>query len=77
MLPVRNLEGSVKLQFVRTTSPTQNTCPTLFRTDRGTVVVQGYVVTDAEALSQMDIPEGETCVKVPIELLAEVFADAR
>ena len=70
----------MKLQFVRSTSPTNNTCPTLFTTDRGTVIVQGYVVTDAEALAQMDIPEGETCVEVPVALLEElreVFANAR
>ncbi|WP_371783899.1 hypothetical protein [Streptosporangium subroseum] len=70
----------MKLQFVRSTSPTNNTCPTLFTTDRETVIVQGYVVTDPEALSQMDIPEGETCVEVPLALLEElreVFANAR
>ncbi|GAA0916415.1 hypothetical protein [Nonomuraea longicatena] len=69
----------MKLQFVRSTSPTNNTCPTLFTTDRGTVIVQGYVVVDPEALSQMDIPEGETCVEVPMALLEEMrgaFADA-
>lgn len=83
-------------------------CPTLFATDRGTYVVQGWKVeghptaleipsqlmgfveegtelgvplkdtgndtvilygvpvTDAEALSQMDIPSHENCVEVPL-----------
>jgi hypothetical protein len=62
----------MRLQFVRSTSPTQNTCPTLFVTDRGTVIVQGYIVTDSEALGQMTIPEGETCVEVPMALLEEM-----
>ncbi|WP_204046421.1 hypothetical protein [Acrocarpospora phusangensis] len=69
----------MRLTFIRTTSPTANTCPTLFKTDRGTVIVQGYVVTDEEALSQMNIPEGETAVEVPMELLEELretFANA-
>lgn len=28
--------------------------PTLYKTDRGSWVIQGYVVTDPEALSQSD-----------------------
>jgi hypothetical protein len=33
-------------------------------TDSGTYVVTGLPVTDAEALSLMDMPEHETCVEV-------------
>lgn len=43
--------------------------PTLYRTDRGSWVVQGWVVTDREALAQMDIPEGETAVEIPDRLV--------
>lgn len=43
--------------------------PTLYRTDRGSWVVQGWVVTDTEALAQMDLPEGETCVEIPDRML--------
>lgn len=39
--------------------------PTLYRTDRGSWVVQGWRVADAEVLAQMDIPAGETCVEIP------------
>jgi len=39
--------------------------PTVYRTDRGSWVVQGWMVTDPEALAQMSIPEGETCVEIP------------
>lgn len=45
------------------------TCPTVYRTDRDTAIVQGDVVTDPEALAQMDLPEGETAVEVPLSLL--------
>jgi hypothetical protein len=31
--------------------------------------VQGYLVTDPEALAQMRIPEGETVVEVPKRLM--------
>ena len=39
--------------------------PTIYRTDRGSWVVQGWVVTDADAPAQMEIPEGEACVEIP------------
>lgn len=43
--------------------------PTVYRTDRDTWVVQGWSVTDAEALAHMDIPDGETCVEIPDRLV--------
>ena len=43
--------------------------PTLYRTDRGSWVVQGWVVTDPEVLNAMSIPEGETCVEIPDRLI--------
>jgi hypothetical protein len=43
--------------------------PTLYRTDRGSWVVQGWVVTDPEALAAMNIPEGETCVEIPDRMI--------
>lgn len=43
--------------------------PTIYRTDRESWLVQGWVVTDAEALAQMDIPEGETVVEIPDRML--------
>jgi len=39
--------------------------PTVYRTDRGSWVVQGWILTDPEALAQMDIPEQETAVEIP------------
>jgi hypothetical protein len=39
--------------------------PTVYRTDRGSWLVQGWIVTDSEALSQMNIPDGETAVEIP------------
>ncbi len=43
--------------------------PTLYRTDRGSWVVQGWIVTDETALTAMDIPEGESCVEIPDRLV--------
>ena len=63
----------MRLTFLGTTSE-QGNCPTLFATDRGTYVVQGWKVTDAEALTGMDIPDHETAVEIPAALLG--FAPA-
>jgi hypothetical protein len=43
--------------------------PTVYRTDRGTWIVQGWVVNDENALSQMTIPDGETSVEIPDRLI--------
>ena len=43
--------------------------PTVYRTDRGSWVVQGWVVTDPDALASMSIPEGETAVEIPDRML--------
>lgn len=66
----------MKITYIRDTSPTRDTCPTLCRTDRGTYLVQGYIVTDPEALAELNIPSGEAVVEVPAELLPEID-DAR
>ena len=58
----------MKLTFLGKDS-TPNDSPTLYETDRETYLVQGYVVTDPEALSQMRIPAGETVVEVPKRLM--------
>ena len=46
-----------------------NTCPTIYRSDRGTLVVQGYSVSASR--SGVDLPEGEQLVEIPAELLTE------
>jgi hypothetical protein len=44
--------------------------PTLFATDRGTLVVRGYAITDPEALTALgEVPEGELDIEIPAELL--------
>jgi hypothetical protein len=44
------------------------TCPTVYRTDRGTLVVQGYIVTPDNV--GVDLPAGEQLVEIPADLLA-------
>jgi hypothetical protein len=43
--------------------------PTLYKTDRGSWVVQGWVVTDPDALAQLNLPEGETVVEIPDRMI--------
>lgn len=43
-------------------------CPSLYRTDRDTIVVQGWKLLDAEARASMDIPDHEDAVEVPLRL---------
>lgn len=43
--------------------------PTVYRTDRGSWLVQGWVVDDPDAVAQMSIPDGETVVEIPDRML--------
>lgn len=47
------------------------TCPTVYRTDRGTLVVQGYTVAPGNL--GLDVPAGEQLVEIPADLLAAVM----
>jgi hypothetical protein len=45
-------------------------CPALYATDRDTFVVQGWKVTDPDAIADLiDVRENETYVEIPKELL--------
>jgi hypothetical protein len=58
----------MKLRFIGSTS-SGGSCPTLYETDRGTILVQGTQVTDPETLAQArDFIGGEAFVEVPKEL---------
>ncbi|PRX48696.1 hypothetical protein B0I33_104514 [Prauserella shujinwangii] len=62
----------MKLTFLGTTSQGGH-CPSAFETDRGTYVVQGYKVTDADALAELrrrGLPDHETAVEIPKALLS-------
>jgi|HubBroStandDraft_5_1064220.scaffolds.fasta_scaffold203090_1 hypothetical protein len=49
--------------------------PTMFATDRGTLVVRGYAISDPQALADLgDVPPGELDIEIPRELLR--FADS-
>lgn len=61
------------LGFLGTTSGGGG-CPTIFVTDRGTLVVQGTTVTDEAALAELrargnGLPAHESAVEIPAALL--------
>lgn len=60
----------MKLHFL-TTSSNAGSCPSLYETDNGDIVVQGYELTDPEALAQLrDVLPNEKFVVVPRELMS-------
>jgi hypothetical protein len=52
---------SMKVTFLGKESGDKG-CPSLYSTDRDTVLIQGWRVVDAEALAGMEIPDHETVV---------------
>ncbi|MCM1967252.1 hypothetical protein [Streptomyces sp. G1] len=46
-------------------------CPTIYATDRGTFLVQGETPTD----HGLKIPDHETLVEIPVELIKKAIAD--
>lgn len=70
----------MRLTMMGTTSQ-HGHCPTLYATDRGTVVVQGTRITDPDALADLQnsygaLPDHETAVEVPLELLTKFLPKA-
>ncbi|MFJ1593932.1 hypothetical protein ACIOD0_27340 [Kitasatospora albolonga] len=58
----------MKLTVLATTCEKKN-CPTVYKTDRGTILVQGETPTD----HGLTIPDHETLVEIPMELIREAF----
>jgi hypothetical protein len=70
---LRNLEQpremEMRLQFLGSNSE-QGTCPAVYETDRGTIVVQGTLVTDPAALGDaVNLASDETLVEIPRDLV--------
>ncbi len=59
----------MRLRFIGTDSQ-YGGCPTVYATDRDTYVVQGWTVTDPDALADLrDVLPGESFVEIPKELV--------
>jgi hypothetical protein len=64
----------MQLRFLGTNS-TGGDCPTLYVTDEGSYIVQGWEVYANDMLMQLDVPEGQTVVEVPTELFEHLKRD--
>ncbi|MGH2944825.1 MAG: hypothetical protein ACRDPC_00875 [Solirubrobacteraceae bacterium] len=58
----------MRLERIAGNCPDGRTCPTVYATDRDTLVVQGYAVP-AHELTEIALPDGEAAVEIPIALL--------
>lgn len=59
-----NKGGDMELTKIADGNCKDGDCPTVYRTDRGTIGVQGYLLDRAT-------PDGEALVEIPAELLLE------
>jgi len=59
------------LEHILTSGCRDGNCPSMYRTNRGTFVVQGYAVRAEQA--GVELPDGELLVEIPVELLAGVI----
>ena len=58
----------MRLRFLGKVTESGNS-PTLYDTDEGMYVIQGWVISDREALSQLALPADESAVMVPKTLM--------
>lgn len=49
--------------------------PTLYATDRGSYLVQGWKVSDPQILAKLKVPEGETVVEIYARLMTHLVKD--
>jgi hypothetical protein len=66
--------SEVRLTFLgKDSQPNQS--PTLYATDRGSYVVQGWIVTDPEIIRAVSVADDETIVEVPAKLMTHLAKD--
>ncbi|WP_329106560.1 hypothetical protein OG792_01335 [Micromonospora sp. NBC_01699] len=59
------------LKILNTTGCNGGTCPTLYETESGDFLVQGFIVEDSGTMDEIGtVPQGEGVVRVPRELLS-------
>jgi hypothetical protein len=69
-IPQHCKEEIMRIRFVaKDPDSVPDQSPTLYKTERDSWLVQGWVVTDPSALAEMNIPEGETVVEIPDRLV--------
>jgi hypothetical protein len=64
----------VQLRFLGKESTPTNS-PTLYVTEQGSYLVQGWIVSDPGVLSRLEVGDNETLVEVPPGLMAHLAED--
>lgn len=65
-----------RLVQLRGTCDQGNVCPTLhYQPDSDEFLIQGYTITDPWVLAELNLPAGQTVVRVPTHLLPELQPD--
>ncbi len=64
----------MRLTLLRSTCDVGRICPNINATDRGTYVVQGYLVTDFDLSGDVVAPD-ESIIEVPLSLFPELAGD--
>ncbi|MEO3800561.1 hypothetical protein [Nonomuraea sp. B1E8] len=49
--------------------------PTLYATDHGTYIIQGWIVTDPELLAKVELGDGQDVVEIPFNLFDHLAKD--
>jgi hypothetical protein len=76
VLEIFSAEAGMRVTFLGSTSQNGGS-PTLWATDRDSLVVRGYRVTDSQALADLgEVPSGEADIEIPLELLSFYQATA-
>jgi hypothetical protein len=66
----------MKLERLRGSCNDGKTCPTLYRSDRDTAVVQGWIITEPKTAALAgDLSEGESVVEIPADLVTEALME--
>ncbi|GAA2360207.1 hypothetical protein Cme02nite_37230 [Catellatospora methionotrophica] len=67
----------MELQFIRKTADSAGgNCPSIYHTDRGTYVVQGWKLDDETTAKLRDLGSDETAVEIPADVIAGIVAAA-
>ena len=64
----------MQLRFLGKDSTPTNS-PTLYVTDQGSYIVQGWIVSDPDILARLEVTDDETLVEIPPALMTHLAKD--
>lgn len=58
-----------EMTVIASTNCSGRACPTIYRKDDDTLVIQGYI---ADQMFQTELPDGEQAVSIPVSLVRDL-----